>query len=62
MMATKKKRPAVKSLKNELIQIRVSADQKQALKDFAEREGLDLSSWLRRLAFREAGMLPQAKG
>jgi uncharacterized protein (DUF1778 family) len=61
MMATKKK-PAGRSLKNELIQIRVSADQKQALKDVAEGEGLDLSSWLRRVAFREAGMLPLAKG
>jgi antitoxin component of RelBE/YafQ-DinJ toxin-antitoxin module len=62
MMATKKNGPAGKPLKNELIQIRVSAHQKQALKDVADREGLDLSSWLRRLAFREAGMLPLAKG
>jgi uncharacterized protein (DUF1778 family) len=61
-MATKKKRPADKSLKTALIQLRVSADQKQAFEEMAAREDLSLSSWLRRAALHEAGLLPLAKG
>ncbi len=62
VMATKKKRPADKSLKTALIQLRVSADQKQAFEEMAAREDLSLSSWLRRAALHEAGLLPLAKG
>jgi len=63
MVAKKKRaRPAGKPLKDQHIQIRISADEKQALEERAAREGFGLSSWLRRLALREAGLLPSAKG
>jgi uncharacterized protein (DUF1778 family) len=52
---------ATKVLKEDVVRMRVSADQKQVLADAAEREGLDLSSWLRRVALKEAGGLPEAK-
>lgn len=63
-MAAKKRRaiPAEKPLKDQLIQIRISADEKQALADVAARDGLGLSAWLRRLALREAGLLPLTRG
>jgi len=35
--------------------------QKQALVEAAAREGLELSAWLRQLALRAAGILPEAK-
>jgi len=40
--------------------MRITAAQKQALVDAAAKDGLELSAWLRRLALREAGMLPEA--
>ena len=57
----KAKSSAVKSLKNDVVRMRISAAQKQALADAAEREGLELSAWLRRLALRAAGVLPESK-
>jgi len=50
-----------KALKDDVVRMRVSAPDKQALTYAAERDGLDLSSWLRRLALRQAGLLPEAK-
>jgi len=41
--------------------MRVSAEQKQALTKAAEREGLELSAWLRQVGLRVAGALPEAK-
>lgn len=38
--------------------MRIPADQKEALIAAATAEGLDLSNWLRRVALREAGLLP----
>jgi len=43
-----------------MVRMRVSAEQKQALVQAASKEGLELSAWLRRLALREAGMLPES--
>ena len=38
--------------------MRISARQKQALMEAADRDGLQLSAWLRQLALRAAGVLP----
>jgi uncharacterized protein (DUF1778 family) len=43
-----------------MVRMRVTAEQKQALNKAAEREGLELSAWLRRAALRAAGALPEA--
>ena len=42
--------------------MRIPGEHKQALVDAAAREGLDLSTWLRRLALREVGLLPKPGG
>jgi uncharacterized protein (DUF1778 family) len=47
--------------KQETLRIRVTADQKKALTNAARRAGLDLSSWLRVLALRAAGVLESEK-
>jgi len=52
------KKPPEKRLKDAVIQLRIPADQKQALSDFAAAEGLELSAWLRQTALRTAGLLP----
>ena len=52
---------APKPLKDDVVRMRISAEQKHALTEAAERDGLELSAWLRRLALREAGVLPEAK-
>jgi len=54
----KKRRAAEKRLKDDVVRMRISAEQKQALMDAAAREGLELSAWLRQLALRAAGLLP----
>jgi len=64
MSKTKKRArpiPASKPLKDDMVRMRVSAEQKQALTAAAERSGLELSAWLRQLALRAAGALPEAK-
>jgi uncharacterized protein (DUF1778 family) len=53
--------PVPKPLKDDVVRMRISAQQKQALTEAAEREGLELSVWLRQLALRAAGVLPEAK-
>jgi len=53
--------PTVKSLKDDVVRMRISATQKQALTEAAERAGLELSAWLRQLALRAAGVLPEEK-
>ena len=62
-MASKRtsKQPPGKKLKDAVIQLRIPADQKQALSDAAAREGLELSAWLRQVALRAAGVLPDRK-
>jgi len=59
-VAKKAKRtpPKAKPIKDEVIRMRISAEQKAVLVAVAEREGLDLSVWLRRVALRAAGVLP----
>lgn len=63
MAKGKRKAPpsTVKPLKDDVVRMRISATQKQALTAAAEREGLELSAWLRQLALRAAGVLPEAK-
>ena len=39
--------------------MRISAEQKAALQGAADRDGLELSQWLRQLALRAAGSLPK---
>lgn len=50
-----------RSLKDDVVRMRISAQQKQALTAAAERDGLELSAWLRQLALRAAGVLPETK-
>jgi uncharacterized protein (DUF1778 family) len=60
---SKGKAPARKKLlKDETIRMRIPAEQKAALVAAADREGLDLSVWLRRVALRAAGVLPAPAG
>lgn len=57
-MASRKKPKALR--KEEMLRIRVTDEQKQALTNAAQRAGLDVSNWIRSLALREAGALPKA--
>lgn len=52
---------ATRVIKDDMVRVRVSADQKQALAAAAKRDGLELSAWLRQLALRAAGALPGGK-
>lgn len=49
-----KRRKPLSARKVNLITIRASDEQKRVLTEAAERDGLDLSSWLRSLGLREA--------
>jgi hypothetical protein len=53
---------ATKTTKDDVVRMRVSAEQKTAFVAAAGKEGLELSQWLRRLALRAAGLLPDAQG
>ncbi|MGZ5440930.1 MAG: plasmid mobilization protein [Thermoanaerobaculia bacterium] len=57
-MAKSKKSPAP-TTKDDVIRMRVSSEQKTAIMAAAERDGLELSAWLRQLALRAAGALPR---
>src|SRR3989304_2881185 len=64
LMAKRKRKarlPTVKPLKDDVVRMRISGTQKQALTEAAEREGLELSAWLRQLALRAAGVLSESK-
>jgi uncharacterized protein (DUF1778 family) len=63
-MAGKKKAPPPPkgSTKGDVIRMRVTSDQKAAIMAAAERDGLEVSQWLRQLALRAAGALPVAEG
>lgn len=54
-MATKR-RKAKNQRKDELIRVRLTATEKEAFTKAAEKEGRDLSNWLRWVARRESGM------
>jgi uncharacterized protein (DUF1778 family) len=53
------KAPKRRVTKDDVVRMRVTADQKQAMEQAAERAGLELSAWLRQLALRAAGVLPK---
>ncbi|HVE70829.1 MAG TPA: hypothetical protein VNI54_05625 [Thermoanaerobaculia bacterium] len=53
--------PPEKPLKDDVIRMRVTAEQKAAIMAAAERDGLELSQWLRQLALRAAGALSESK-
>jgi uncharacterized protein (DUF1778 family) len=52
-------RPPEKARKDDIVRMRVTAEQKQTLHAAAAREGLELSAWLRQAALRAAGALPE---
>jgi uncharacterized protein (DUF1778 family) len=59
-MAKSKKTPArgiEKKVKDDVIRVRLTSEQKSAIVAAAERDGLELSAWLRQLALRAAGVL-----
>jgi hypothetical protein len=61
-MAIRKKKPArpsSKARKDDVVRMRVTERQKRAIIAAAERDGLELSAWLRQLALRAAGVLPK---
>lgn len=47
-----------KPVKDDVVRMRVTVEQKRAMTDAARRAGLELSQWLRVLALRAAGVLP----
>ena len=52
-----KRRKTLRELKHDLIQIRVTAEQRKKLRAAAESTGLDLSSWLRMIGLKAAAEL-----
>jgi uncharacterized protein (DUF1778 family) len=56
-MAAKKK-TAAPAKKDDVIRMRVTSEQKAIIVAAAERDGLEVSQWLRQLALRAAGALP----
>jgi uncharacterized protein (DUF1778 family) len=60
-MAKSPRKRSVKVTKDDVVRMRVTIEQKQALTNAAAREGLELSAWLRQLALRAAGALPGQK-
>ncbi len=50
-----------KELKDDVIRVRVTREQKAALVERAARDGLELSAWTRQHVFRAAGLLPEAE-
>jgi len=59
MAKTPKKRQP-KPRKEDVVRMRVTAGQKRAISEAADRAGLEVSAWLRQLALRAAGALPDA--
>lgn len=57
-MAKPPKKKPQKATKDDVVRMRVTAEQKKVLTDAAERSGLELSQWLRQLALRAAKALP----
>jgi uncharacterized protein (DUF1778 family) len=53
-------RRKTKRAKEESLRIRMSSEHKAALTEAADREGLTLSAWLRRVGLQAAGYLPGA--
>jgi uncharacterized protein (DUF1778 family) len=61
-MAQSKTTPkkAKRLVKGDVIRMRVTSDQKSAIIAAAERDGLEVSAWLRQLSLRAAGFLTEA--
>ena len=59
MAKAPKKRKPKDTRKEDVIRMRVTADQKDAITTAANRDGLEVSQWLRQLALRAAGALPE---
>jgi uncharacterized protein (DUF1778 family) len=57
-----KPRKAPDELKDNLIKVRVTDDQKRLFADTAEAEGLDVSSWLRQVGIRAAKVVSDREG
>lgn len=57
----KPKPKALKPLKDDVVRFRVTTEEKAGLETAATLAGLDLSSWIRQLALRAAGLLPRAQ-
>lgn len=55
-VASTTKRHKTKGIKNESIRLRLTTAEKAAFTKAAEKQGRDLSNWLRWLASREAGL------
>lgn len=51
-----------KTRKDDIIRIRVTADQKDAFEEVAETAGLDVSAWLRSLGVKEVQRVRKASG
>jgi uncharacterized protein (DUF1778 family) len=51
---TKRRAPTPRATKDEVVRMRISADDKRLLVAAAGRDGLDVSAWLRRLALQAA--------
>lgn len=60
MPSPKKRRKPAELRKDEVIRVRVSAEQKKALTDAATSVGLGVSSWLLSLGLREVQKLEKA--
>jgi uncharacterized protein (DUF1778 family) len=61
MVKSKKTKPE-KPVKDDVIRMRVTSEQKSAIVGAAERDGLEVSAWLRQLALRAAGVLAAPVG
>lgn len=48
--------------KDDVVRMRVSADEKEAMERKAAESGLNVSAWLRQLALRAAGVLRTTEG
>jgi uncharacterized protein (DUF1778 family) len=55
-----KRRKAKENRKEQLVQIRVTAEQKRIMTEAADQVGLDLSSWLRQLGLKAASAASSA--
>ncbi len=60
MTSPKKRRKPADLRKEEIVRIRLTAEQKKALSEAATKMGLGLSSWLLNLGLREVQKLEKA--
>ena len=55
----KRKKRDPGTLKDDVVRMRVTPEQKRVIVGAAGRAGLEVSAWLRQLALRAAGALPE---